>query len=243
MTSHQKRERHLLVPLYVYPGTDPGAWDGVAARADDVAWVVFNPASGPGAAPQPEFAEAAATLRAAGIPLLGYVDTDYAGRGHREVVADIERYQEWYPVDGVFLDQAGSGAALLPYYRRLSVAARSLEARQVVLNPGVHPDPGYADIADVLITFEGAWDTYRQLRTPDWTEAFPPQRFGHLVHSAPPDACGLVAEVAREYGAAYCYATPGAGGNPWAVVMPQLRPGAGAGALRGAEVMRCGDLW
>ncbi|MFC1419255.1 spherulation-specific family 4 protein [Streptacidiphilus cavernicola] len=213
----------MLVPLYVYPGTDPGAWEGVAARAEDVGWVVFNPASGPGPAPQPEFAQAAATLRAAGVPMLGYVDTDYGRRGHREVVADVERYQEWYPVDGVFLDQAGSGAALLPYYRRLAVAARSLEARQVVLNPGVHPDPGYATIADVLITFEGAWETYRQLRIPDWTAEFPARRFGHLVHSAPADVCALVPRTAEEYGAGYCYATTGSGRDPWSVLMPQLQ--------------------
>jgi hypothetical protein len=223
LTIRQNEEGRLLVPLYVYPGTDPGAWDGVAAQAEDVAWVVFNPASGPGDAPQQEFAEAAAKLRAVGIPLLGYVDTDYGGRSHREVVADVERYQDWYLVDGVFLDQAASGAELLPYYRRLAVAARSLEARQVVLNHGVHPDPGYAGIADVLITFEGAWETYRRLRVPSWAAGLPSQRFGHLVHTAPPDACALVPETAREYGAAYSYATPGTDDNPWAVVMPQLR--------------------
>ena len=223
MTTREPGERRLLVPLYVYPGTEPEAWHGVAALGDEVAWVVFNPASGPGRAPQPEFAEAAATLRSAGVPLLGYVDTDYARRSHHEVVADIERYQDWYPVDGVFFDQVGSGAELLPYYRRLAVAARSLEAWQVVLNPGVHPDPGYARIADVLITFEGAWETYQALRVPDWTAGFPAKRFGHLVHTAPPEACALVGRTAREYGAEYCYATPGTGDNPWSVLMPQLR--------------------
>jgi hypothetical protein len=227
LTTRPDGERRLLVPLYVYPGTDPGAWEAVAAQAEEVAWVVFNPASGPGDAVRQEFTEAAATLRAAGVPLLGYVDTAYGGRSHREVVADIERYQDWYPVDGVFLDQAASGAGPLPYYRRLAVAARSLDARQVVLNHGVHPDPGYAAIADVLVTFEGDWETYRRLRVPDWTAAFPPQRFGHLVHTAPPDACALVARTARDLGAAYCYATPGTDDNPWAVLMPQLRPASG----------------
>ncbi|MFC1413322.1 spherulation-specific family 4 protein [Streptacidiphilus sp. N1-12] len=217
--------RRLLVPLYVYPGTEPGAWRGVAARADTVAWVVFNPASGPGGAPEPEFAEAAGTLRAAGIPLLGYVDTDYGRRSHREVVTDLERYQDWYPVDGVFLDQVGSAPELLPHYRRLAVAARSLDARQVVLNPGVHPDPGYAAIADVVITFEGAWEVYQRLQVPAWTTAYPARRFGHLVHTVPADDCDLVLRTARQYGAEYCYATPGTGDNPWSVLMPQLRQG------------------
>lgn len=228
MTTRERPGRRLLVPLYVHPGTEPEAWHGVAAQGDQVAWVVFNPASGPGDAPQPGFAEAAAILRAAGIPLLGYVDTDYARRDHHQVVADIERYQDWYPVDGVFLDQAASGPDLLPHYRRLAVAARSLEAWQVVLNPGVHPDPGYAAIADVLITFEGDWESYRRLRVPGWTAGFPAKRFGHLVHNVPPESCALVPQAARGYRAEYCYATPGTGANPWSVLMPQLRQSAAA---------------
>jgi hypothetical protein len=231
--------RRLLVPLYVYPGTgQPDAWDRAAEHADRLAWVVFNPASGPGAGPQPEFTGAAARLRAAGVRLLGYVDTDYGRRSHHEVVGDIARYQDWYGVDGVFLDQVGSQAEYLAYYRRLGVAARSLDAELVVLNPGVHPDPGYAEVADVVITFEGSWEQYQRLRTPSWTTGFPARRFGHLVHSAPPEACARIEEMARRHGAGYCYATPGTGANPWSVLMPQLwaqGDGAAAQACRSAD--------
>lgn len=223
MTCETGAPHQLLVPLYIYPGTEPDAWEAVAASAASVAWVVFNPASGPGDDAQPEFGTAAAVLRAAGVPLLGYVDTAYAGRSHREVVDDIERYQDWYQVDGVFLDQAGSGPELLPYYRRLAVAARSLEARHVVLNPGVHPDPGYVALADLLITFEGDWSDYRRLRVPEWTADHPAERFGHLVHDVSVENCRHVPELARRQHAAYSYATPGSGASPWSVLMPQLR--------------------
>ena len=215
-------ERRLLVPLYIHPGADPDAWATVAASAATVAGVVFNPGSGPGSEPLADFGEAARNLRAAGVPLLGYVDTAYAGRTHREVVAEIERYQEWYQLDGVFLDQVGSGPELLPYYRRLAVAARSSDAAQVVFNPGVHPAPGFAELADLLITFEGTWEDYLRLRAPGWTADHPARRFGHLVHGTPAELCALVPPAARRHHAEICYATPGTGANPWRELMPQL---------------------
>jgi len=212
----------LFVPLYAYPGTEPEAWARVAANAGALAGLVLNPHSGPGSAVEPEFAAAAERLRAAGVPLFGYVDTAYGCRQHREVVADIERHRDWYDVDGVFLDQVGSGPELLPHYRRLAVAARSLDAARVALNPGVHPHPGFAEAADLLITFEGSWEQYRELRIPAWTAGFPAQRFGHLVHGTPVDRCAAVPDMARRRHAAVSYATPGSGPNPWGVLMPQL---------------------
>ncbi|WP_225446777.1 spherulation-specific family 4 protein [Streptacidiphilus sp. PB12-B1b] len=222
MTTHEAAGRRLLVPLYAYPGTEPEPWAMVEAHADSLAGVVLNPHSGPGPEPEPEFAAVAARLRSAGVPLLGYVDSDYGRRHHREVVADIARHRDWYGVDGVFLDQAASGLDSLPHYRRLAVAARSLDAAAVVFNPGVHPHPGFAEVADLVITFEGEWEQYRALRTPPWTESFPAQRFGHLVHGTPAALCSAVAELARLRHAAVSYATPGTGANPWGVLMPQL---------------------
>jgi Spherulation-specific family 4 len=214
----------LLVPLYAYPGTEPEPWAAVTAAAStsSLAGLILNPHSGPGGAVEPEFAAAAEGLRSAGVPLLGYVDTDYGQRRHGEVVADIQRHRDWYGVDGVFLDQAGSGPELLPHYRRLAVAARSLDATRVVFNPGVHPHPGFAEAADLLITFEGSWEQYRELRIPEWTASFPAERFGHLVHGTPPALCTAVPELARLRHAGVSYATPGSGANPWGVLMPQL---------------------
>jgi hypothetical protein len=233
LTTSEAVGRRLLVPLYAYPATDPEAWATVAANAGSVLGLVLNPSSGPGAEAEPEFVAAAAALRAAGVPLLGYVDTDYGWRSHREIVTDIERYQDWYRVDGVFLDQVGSAPELLPHYRRLAVASRSLEAPQVVFNPGVHPHPGYAEAADLLITFEGTWAEHQRLRAPAWTAAFPARRFGHLVHGTPAALCAEVPAAARQRHADISYATPGTGPNPWAVLMPQLRCG-----LRAVEQRR-----
>ncbi|MFE6774910.1 spherulation-specific family 4 protein [Streptomyces sp. NPDC057702] len=205
----------LLVPLYVHPTVDPAAWQALRGHARALYAVVLNAADGPGRRRDPAFQSAARDLRASGVRLLGYVDTAYGRRSPYSVLADIRRHRRWYDVDGVFYDQAASRAALLPRYRRLVRAARLLGAPTTVLNPGTHPDPGYADIADVLVTFEGDWATYQRARVPSWTARHPPRRFCHLVYAVPADQRKKVANTSYDRGAALHCAVPGEGSNPW----------------------------
>jgi hypothetical protein len=79
----------LLIPLYVHPAEDPGAWHRLITAADRTYGVVLNPANGPGDAPDPAFAAVAGALRTAGARLLGYVDTDYGTRAAAVVAARV----------------------------------------------------------------------------------------------------------------------------------------------------------
>ncbi|MFT2018249.1 spherulation-specific family 4 protein [Streptomyces sp. 796.1] len=205
----------LLVPLYVHPTVDPLAWQALRERARQLYAVVLNRADGPGRHRDPHFRATAHALRAAGVRLLGYVDTDYGRRPPRAVLADVWRHRRWYGVDGVFYDQSADHAAHLPRYRALVRGARLLGARTAVLNPGTHPHPGYADIADVLVTFEGHWRTYQQVRAAGWTARHPSRRFCHLVYGVPEGQRGRVARTAYDLGAALHCAVPGEGSNPW----------------------------
>ncbi|WP_101257608.1 spherulation-specific family 4 protein [Streptomyces barkulensis] len=206
---------HLLVPLYVHPAVDPGAWEAAVRAAGRLYAVVVNAADGPGPRPDPALAAVAARLRGAGVPLLGYVDTAYGARPWRAVLRDVRRHRRWYGTDGAFLDRAAAGAEHLPRYRRTVRAARLLGASTVVLNPGVHPDPGYAHLADVLVTFEGCWEEYRRAGAPAWTRGHPPHRFCHLVYAVPDRLAAEAARTAHERGAAVHCAVPGEGANPW----------------------------
>jgi hypothetical protein len=202
----------LLVPFYEHPADRPDDWEALLGAARRLHGVVLNPASGPGSAPDPAFAAVAGRLRASGVRVLGYVDTDYARRPHGRVAADLVRHRDWYGTDGAFLDQVSSGPGALAHYRRLAVAARSAGAASLVFNHGVHPDPGYLPLADVLVTFEGTWETYRSADPPpDWTARHPADRFCHLVHAAPADVDAL---AARRGAAVHC-AVPGDGAHPW----------------------------
>ena len=157
-----------LVPAYLYP-------EEIQRLARALALpqlLVINPASGPGRAPDPGYRRAIAAARAGGARVLGYVPTGWAGRPLGAVEADIDRYREWYGVDGVFLDEAAASESALPYYRALRDRARF-----VVLNPGVVPARGYFDVADVVVTFEGPFAAYRtRERDPV------PERAAHLVY-------------------------------------------------------------
>jgi hypothetical protein len=207
--------KSLLVPFYEHPADRPDAWDAVVAAASRLFGVVLNPADGPGTAPDPAFAAVAGRLRRAGVRVLGYTDTDYGRRPHADVVRDLLRHRDWYGADGAFLDQVCSGAGTLAHYRRLVTEARSAGAATVALNHGVHPDPGYAEFADLLVTFEGPWDAYRAAGIPSWTAAHPPERFCHLVYAAPPGA--------RAGAAVHCV-VPGTGAHPWGTLPHHLEP-------------------
>ncbi|MEU6552267.1 spherulation-specific family 4 protein [Streptomyces sp. NPDC046915] len=213
----------LLVPLYVHPAEDPGAWHRLITAADRTYGVVLNPANGPGTAPDRAFAAAAGALRAAGARLLGYVDTDYGARGRAEVTDELRRHRQWYAADGCFLDRVTAAPDGLPACRRLVRTARRLGAAPVVLNPGVHPAPGYVRLADLTVTFEGHWTTYVSAFTrPPWPADHPPDRLCHLVYGVPAPLIPLAVRTAHERGAGVCGPVTGEPPNPWAELTPAL---------------------
>ncbi|MFG2333732.1 spherulation-specific family 4 protein [Streptomyces sp. NPDC048604] len=190
----------LLVPYYEHPAERPEAWAALVAAAPRLYGVVLNPESGPGRAADPAFADVAGRLRAAGVRVLGYTDADYGRRPHGEVVADLLRHRDWYGADGAFLDQVPTGPEAVAHFRRIAVAARAAGARTLVFNHGAQPHPSYAPLADLFVTFEGPWDSYRDLDLPSG------DRHCHLVYAAPADA--------RLTSAVQC-AVPGGGAHPW----------------------------
>lgn len=114
-----------------------------------------------------------------------------------------------------------SDPAELPACRRLVRAVRRLGTTTVVPNPGVHPAPGYARVADLTVTFEGHWTTYvSAFSRPAWTARHPPERFCHLVYGVPEALVPLAVRTARERGAAVCGPVTGEPPNPWAQLTP-----------------------
>jgi hypothetical protein len=211
----------LLVPYYEHPSARPVEWDAIVAAAPRLYGVVLNPASGPGERPDPAFAEVAARLRAADVRVLGYADTDYGRRPHADVVRDLTRHRDWYGADGAFLDQVAAGPDEFTHYQRLAVAAWGAGLGTLALNHGTPPHPAYARIADLLVTFEGTWASYRRLRPQPWPGSTD-VRLCHLVYGVPPDVD--LAEPARARGATVHCAVPGEGDHPWGTLAHTLEP-------------------
>ncbi|MGW2487652.1 spherulation-specific family 4 protein [Streptomyces sp. NPDC001606] len=212
----------LLVPYYEHPAVRPAEWAAVLAAAPRLYGVVLNPASGPGERPDADFADTAARLRAAGVTVLGYVDTGYGGRPYEDVVRDLTRHRDWYGVQGAFLDQVSTGIGEFAACERLAAAARALGCRTLALNHGTSPHPAYAALAELLVTFEGPWTAYR--RTPARPAPGPAgARHCHLVYGVP---AGVdLAGAARERGAAVHCAVPGTGAHPWGTLPHGLGTG------------------
>ncbi len=207
----------LLIPYYEHPTARPAEWNTILAAAPRLHGVILNPASGPGDHPDPAFAELAARLRAADIQVLGYTDTAYGHRPHTDVVRDLTRHHDWYGTDGVFLDQVSSEQQEFTYYRRLASATHG----PLVLNHGTPPHPSYARIADVLVTFEGTWHTYRE-QSPHPIDYGPGVHVCHLLYGVP---AGVDAEgTARARGATLYCAVPGVGDHPWGMLPHALEP-------------------
>jgi hypothetical protein len=70
----------FMIPLYVYP-TSGTFWSDLASTPANVAYVVANPASGPGSSVNSDYTTGINNLRTAGIKVLGYVDTADAAKG------------------------------------------------------------------------------------------------------------------------------------------------------------------
>ncbi|SHG67218.1 spherulation-specific family 4 protein [Streptoalloteichus hindustanus] len=204
-----------VVPAYFHPAVAPDDWRRLAAGGARARLVVLNLAAGPGPGPDGEFRAVVDPLVSAGVPVAGYLDTAYGERAPEEVRQDALRYRRWYGVDRVFLDRVRSDRAALPHYHRTVALLRDDGVGEVALNPGVYPDPGYAELADLVVTFEGPWRSYRRLVVPAWAHCLPAHRFCHLVYATPRIAQRWVRRAAGRRHVGALTTTELDGANPW----------------------------
>jgi hypothetical protein len=206
-----------LIPAYLSP---QGIVD-LADAAPGPRLLIVNPASGPGEAPDPDLRRAVAHAQAGGARILGYVPTTFGARHSAAVLTDVQRFREWYGVDGIFLDEVSHDPAQLPYYAALSRRLRG--EGELVLNPGIVPARGYFDLADLVVTFEGPFADYaaRTAAAPDWLRDIPEDRTAHLVYAATAaQARSLFAATSRDV---HLYVTSGTPPDPWGSPPPYLR--------------------
>jgi Spherulation-specific family 4 len=176
----------VAVPAYAHPAVAPNAWRHLETLDLGGGFVVVNVADGPGDAIDSSYLPVTQSLLHKGSSVCGYVDTDYGRRAPDLVLRDVARYRQWYGVSAVFLDQVAAGADAAAYYQGIVDTVRAGDARLVVLNPGIVPEPAIADLGDILVTFEGTWDEHRRLCTPSWLrQSRSTESVCHLVHSIP----------------------------------------------------------
>ncbi|WP_149184286.1 spherulation-specific family 4 protein [Streptomyces sp. TRM49041] len=225
------------IPGYAHPLLAPVEWAELARPGTPVHWAVLNVANGPGVRPDPHCLEVAGRLRNAGVRVLGHLDLGGGTRPFGDSVSEAHRYLDWYRVDGYFLDRCPMERADLPDVRRLTATLETVldesDGCHLVLGHGTHPHPGYAEIADQLVTFSGPWTEYRWSQAAEWTADHPPERFVHLVHGVPRTHLEEAMRIARWQGAATIFFTDHTGQTSpfaalpgyWDEIVSQIGPG------------------
>jgi len=174
----------ILVPAYFYPPTD---WDGLNWAAARVPLaVIVNPGSGPGAAQDANYVSAVTNLRAAGGKALGYVYSSYAARDTNAIKADITDFFNFYPLDGIFIDEMQNAAATddYHYYAGLDAFIQSKGTNLLVTgNPGTTTQESYLATVDVLMTFENHATNYPAYGPDGWVTNHLARQFCHVVYA------------------------------------------------------------
>lgn len=226
----------ILAPAYFYPSTG-SHWDrltaGATAHPSVSITAIMNPNNGVFTTADPAFTAATGRFVAAGGKVLGYVYTSY-GTGSRSLAAikaNIDNYLTLYGrgvISGIFLDEMASETNRLAFYRELYTYIKSKDASlRVVGNPGMVPAAEFADVADVLVTFEGknsTYESYDPRQSGSWLYARSNASQSSLVHNAATCAAmqqAVKSAASAKYNAGPVFVThleydPVTGvGNPW----------------------------
>lgn len=223
--------QQVVVPAFFDPWTH---WDQAIKSAPATGIMILNPMSGPDLKYNQDWANITLEAQQANVRVIGYVITDRGTRDPAKVRDEINKYFNWYGVDGIFLDNAASQEKTIPYYRDIANYIRATDKEALVaLNPGWTPDQRYMDFIDMVMTFEYDYQTYKAQEFPAWTLNYPADRFMHVVHTVPnEEAAAETIGLAKERNARYIFVTdaPDNGltykslGNLWDAQVGQVCP-------------------
>ena len=242
----QATAMELLVPAYFYPAAQGSDWDrlATAARSGLAVTAIMNPASGPGESVNADYARVINALQDAGGRILGYVPSGYIGHAVHpgsscrpadgntynpaDVIACAARYQSFYRIDGIFIDEMGPPkggapeAKVVAYYARVYDGLKAVNPRWTVFgNPGTAaPESllrnGAKGGADVLVTFEGLAANYAAAKPASYATRHPASRFAHILIETGEqfDVRAALTQAATRH-VAYFYATDDLLPNPY----------------------------
>jgi hypothetical protein len=219
----------ILVPAYFYPGTGgtegyTDGWAQMAASAGQVPiTAIFNPASGPGPSPDPNYITAMTNLELAGGKVVAYIFTDYGNVPVATVEGEINTYLSQYGnltsnsiknlINGFFFDQMSNLPSEVSYYQTLYTYVKGLgSSYQVIGNPGTTTDQSYLSssppTANTIMTYEGSAANYAAATPPSWVYSYPASDFANTIY-AESTLSGMFGDIAlaNERNVGYVYVT------------------------------------
>lgn len=213
----------ILVPAYFYPF--PGSpWDRLelaSERHPELIWAIGNPASGPGASPDPTYVTTFQDFQAHRGHLLGYVTSSYGTKALATILAEVDLWFLWYGVDGIFVDEMdNTPGAHEAYYNALYVGIlASHPLARVVANPGTSTSLDYLDgafgrCADSVCIFENSFDFLAWSSDP-WVATRARREFYALPYAVGPSAWRARVDHAFQEHVGWFYTTDDVLPNPW----------------------------
>ncbi|KAJ7468757.1 Spherulation-specific family 4-domain-containing protein [Mycena latifolia] len=153
----------VLLPLYIYSGTNCDAWSpvssAISAHPNTQFYIIINPDDGPGSQPDPNYQACVSALSSStNQVVLGYVDTTSGN-----TLADIDTYAGWDSSSrptGIFLDGVPAGASSLSTSQGYVSHAKSQGFTFIALDPGQSVDSSYFSIADLINTYEDSYSSF-----------------------------------------------------------------------------------
>lgn len=146
----------VLVPLYVDSSSE--LWGEIIdiknSHPSVPMIVIINPSNGPGHSMDQDYVTAIKKLQTAGIIVLGYASTDYGYRDSNRVMDYVDRYKDWYNVNGILFDEMSVSPDKKSYYKELNDYAKSKGLSFTVGNAGTLLGETYVDVVDNVIIFE-----------------------------------------------------------------------------------------
>ena len=233
--------QQLAIPAYIYPsGTGLTDWQDVAAGGSNVGFAIANVANGPSGAVDANWTTALGDAHAAGVKVLGYVDTGYFGTADGRLTrlggagigdwldqaeSDVNQWYKLYGSDigGIFFDDAlntcGTGNEYANLYAELSQYVKATHPGAfTVINPGIDVPSCYANSADVILRFEGSYSSYQSFTPSSWESGYDPRKFMDIVYSTPSASLSTAVSLSKTDGAGYVFFTDAGLPNPYDVL-------------------------
>lgn len=211
----------IVVPAYFYPspGSDWGRMTAAVSQAPITA--IMNPGNGPGNNLDANYTAVTNAFTGAGGNLIGYVYSSYGARPLNQVLADIDRYAQWYPIEGIFVDEFTNTAdpVVLDYYNAIYEHVKGINPDwEVMGNPGATTVEAYLTrpTADRLMVWENFGSTYPAHTPSAWNANYDSTRFVNLLHTlASGDTAASYVDLAVQRNVDGIYFTDDVLANPW----------------------------
>ncbi len=205
----QDSHQNELIPLY--DNANPSDWSTACSEVDgagDGSLIIADPVdSGPGTAPIPAWTNVIHNCYAYGrASVIGYVWTDYGEGGMAAIPAIENEIKSWYAfyhgdIAGIFFDGVsdtvpGTSTVRESFYTGRSHVTSS--GRRGTTTPCLTSDAetssdwmldsSNTENADIVVTFEGSYDTpgedpYTAWTQAGWEQRYPAEDFAALVYN------------------------------------------------------------